>query len=108
MKAVYMKRFYLIVFLFLFVQEAFAANLGKVKLNNYTDMTLIIWVQTVDYYGYKQWREAGRLSGRTYLVLEQVPNGTVIGAQTENKEITFEPMQVRFPEYSDFYEIDYR
>lgn len=107
MRKLFIFKAYIFFFLMACTQVSFGASRGIVKLNNYTSHELIIFVKTVDYYGYTRWREVERIAPRTYLQLRDVPGGTIIGAQTISKDITFKPVEVRFPEYN-YFEINFR
>jgi hypothetical protein len=96
-----------LLLLLLMVHVVWAAYAGSVRLNNYTDKTLIILVQVEDYYGYQQWREIGEVPPRSYVVVPDIPNGTVIGAQSKDKSIVYKTVTVSYGS-GNYYEVDYR
>lgn len=102
-------KIWIILFLTLLFQTSYSGSSGgTVKLNNYTNEDLIVFVQSTDSFGYTRWKKVDKtLYARTYLLLLDVPNGTIIGAQTINKSITFEPLAVRYSG-NRYFEIDFQ
>jgi hypothetical protein len=91
------KPFLLAVFLVLLpLQPVLAQENGSVTLNNYTIHKLNIYVKSVDYYGYSQWKKIEEIGPRSYIMLRSVPDGTVFGAESDEKDVSYQPVTVRY------------
>ena len=71
-------------------------NVGLVQINNATEFQLSILVQKVDRYGYISWEPIGTIPPYSFTEISNIPDGVLLGARSENGEISWASFKVEF------------
>jgi hypothetical protein len=86
----------LVLVILLSSTAGWAGENGFVRVYNYTDTELTVYVQDVDFYGNRSWRALRDVAPHTFLDLPNVPAGTMVGAKEARGKREWTPTRVEY------------